>query len=74
VRLPAEGSGAFCGVQRLLVTNRSRSARPFWMPSEMPWIPMYAMGWVPPLHPLIGPGAAMAATARKTFARAHASA
>jgi hypothetical protein len=35
---------------------------------------MYAKGWVPPLHPLIAPGAAMAATARKVVARAHASA
>jgi hypothetical protein len=74
VRLPCVGSGGFCGVQPLLATNRSRIARPLWMLSEMPWIPKYAKGRAPPLHPLIGPGAAIAATARKVVGRAHASA
>ncbi|SCE78226.1 hypothetical protein GA0070558_106135 [Micromonospora haikouensis] len=55
MRLPCAGSGGFCGVQPLFLTNLSRSERPVEMgmvPSRSPWMPMYAMGWVPPLHPL----------------------
>jgi hypothetical protein len=73
VRLPAAGSGAFCAAQPLFLRNLSRSDRPLWMLSLIPWIPMYATGWVPPLHPLIAPGAAIAATARNTVGREHAS-
>lgn len=74
VRLPGAGSGGFWAVQPLFLTNLSRIPRPAPMLSLMPWIPMYAKGWMPPLHPLIPPGAAIAATARKTFGLAHASA
>ena len=52
------GSGGFCGVQPLFRTNVSRSDRPAEMlstGSPMPWSPMYAIGWVPPLHPLSFP-------------------
>ncbi len=74
VRLPCAGSGGFWAVQPLFLTNRSRRDRPPEMlstPSLMPWMPMYAMGWLPPLHPLSTPPD-WTATARNTFARAHA--
>ncbi|WP_281898962.1 hypothetical protein [Phytohabitans aurantiacus] len=43
-------------MQPLFLTNLSRRERPAEMlstPSAMPWAPKYAIGWVPPLHPLI---------------------
>jgi hypothetical protein len=58
VRLPCAGSGGFWAVQPLFLTNRSRSDRPvemFRTGSLRPCSPMYAMGWVPPLHPLSCP-------------------
>ncbi len=73
VRLFGPGSGAFCGVQPLLRTQRSRWARPPPMLSLMPWMPMYATGAVPPAQPLISPGLAMSAIARNTVGREHAS-
>jgi hypothetical protein len=47
-------------VQPLLLTNLSRIDRPPEMLSTLslsPWACMYAMGCVPPLHPLITPPA-----------------
>ena len=55
VRLPCAGSGGFCAVQPLFLTNVSRSDRPLEMFSTlswMPWMPKYPMGCVPPLQPL----------------------
>ncbi len=74
MRLPGAGSGGFWAVQPLFLTNRSRSDRPaamFSTGSRSPCSPMYAIGWVPPLHPLSWPPE-QTATARKTVARAQA--
>jgi hypothetical protein len=74
VRLPTAGSRGLCAAQPLLRTNVSRNERPAEMLrtlSEMPWMPKYAIGWVPPLQPLIC-APEKAATARNTVARAHA--
>jgi hypothetical protein len=58
VRLPCLGSGGLCAVQPLFLTNVSRIVRPPAMERTLslsPWIPRYAMGWVPPPHPLSCP-------------------
>ena len=74
VRLFCDGSRGLWAVQPLLRTNVSRSDRPMEMlrtVSPMPCMPRYAMGWVPPLHPL-SCAPPNTATARKTLARVQA--
>jgi hypothetical protein len=56
--LPCVGSGGLAEVQPLFLTNLSRIDRPPEMLSTLSLRPCawrYAMGWVPPLHPLITP-------------------